>query len=499
MRNPLTPRSVSSLGEASATSGNSDVLQFLSVLLLTLVALACLHGLLYHLHAILVPFVLSAFIVLALQPTVDIIYELLSGKIPPYRWCICGARRRRRRKRTDAESDSEGVSPKGKQCQQECRRECEQTCGCCGPQADGEGFCLLRDCEKQALLPTPRTEEEAPNCCEIFMDGMCRAVAVTAGLALLAAIVTIVIMLLGHGTMHMKENWRAYSDGLHKLEERQDKFVDRMSEELKLNGKLEKRMKGAYNTFLEKIEQVMWQSVDSIISDVSEGAFLLVWIMLYVLFWLFQPLPFAETAGNLVRSYMYKKTLVSALYGVCVTVLFCVLGIDLAVLFGVISFFLNYVPEVGAIISMAIPIPVILLDGRIENPFLVLLVATMGQMLLKFIFSNVLEVKLVERDRVMSIHPVWVVFGLSYFGFVWGPIGMLISVPMLALVKTAATSMKSEGYSTLSQTIAEGLLACLEGRRPGKKKEKEREPDADGQRHGFARVHYPPDSSSGVQ
>eukprot|EP00929_Paragymnodinium_shiwhaense_P067556 TRINITY_DN33986_c0_g1_i1.p1 TRINITY_DN33986_c0_g1~~TRINITY_DN33986_c0_g1_i1.p1 ORF type:complete len:198 (+),score=29.04 TRINITY_DN33986_c0_g1_i1:40-633(+) len=147
-----------------------------------------------------------------------------------------------------------------------------------------------------------------------------------------------------------------------------------------------------------------------------------------------------RVATNSERVRQYKKSLVSALFGVCVALLFAMLGIDLAILFGMIAFFLNYVPEIGAFISILVPIPVILLDGRIQEPFVVLCLAILGQLTLKFLFSNILEVKLIEADESMSIHPVWVLLGLSYFGFVWGPVGMLISVPIMAMLKTAAMS-----------------------------------------------------------
>merc|ERR1719491_2349769 len=86
---------------------------------------------------------------------------------------------------------------------------------------------------------------------------------------------------------------------------------------------------------------------------------------------------------------------------------------------------------------MVLPLPVILLDGRLKYPMFTLSFATLGQVLLKFIIGNILEVKLIERDREMSIHPVWIILGLTYFGYIWGPLGALMSVPMLAMVKTA--------------------------------------------------------------
>merc|ERR1719213_1300228 len=112
-------------------------------------------------------------------------------------------------------------------------------------------------------------------------------------------------------------------------------------------------------------------------------------------------------------------------------------------------------------LSMCLPIPVILLDGRLSNPLATLCAALLGQMLLKFIFANYLEVKLIEDDRMMMIHPIWILLGLTYFGFVWGPVGMLLSVPILAMLKVAAVPENG----VIPKPYGMPILACLEGRR----------------------------------
>merc|ERR1719336_3022878 len=112
--------------------------------------------------------------------------------------------------------------------------------------------------------------------------------------------------------------------------------------------------------------------------------------------------------------------------------------------------------------------PVILLDGRLKHPMATLLAASLGQVLLKFIIGNILEVKLIERDREMNIHPVWIILGLTYFGYTWGPLGALMSVPMLAMVKSGALAFRGEDTDTeaeaLVPVLAETFLACFEGR-----------------------------------
>eukprot|EP00439_Symbiodinium_sp_Y106_P085259 s97_g27.t6 len=73
---------------------------------------------------------------------------------------------------------------------------------------------------------------------------------------------------------------------------------------------------------------------------------------------------------------------------------------------GLTSFVLSFIPEVGAFLSMALSVPVILFDSRLEAPLATLLTALAAQIGLKFLFANVVEVKLVENDSTMKMHPV---------------------------------------------------------------------------------------------
>lgn len=316
-------------------------------------------------------------------------------------------------------------------------------------------------CEAEALLDVPEAK------CTMLADGFCRLLALTIVIGAVLIAVLLLLLIICHGAMRMKENWSAYQAGLGRLQGMQDRFIGYFIKEFHMDKNAEDEIKEGYFEVFKNAEDGVWILVNSIVTGLSGGISFLAFVLLYVLFWLWAPLPTGGKAGALVRSYIYKKTIVSAAYGLCVAILFIGLGIDLAVLFGVISFFLNYVPEVGAFISMIVPIPIILLDGRIQQPFVVLAVATFGQLFLKFIFSNVLEVKLIERDKEMNIHPVWVLLGLSYFGYLWGPIGMLISVPLMAMIKTAAMSARRTGDGTLAglPLLVDLFLACFEGRR----------------------------------
>lgn len=145
------------------------------------------------------------------------------------------------------------------------------------------------------------------------------------------------------------------------------------------------------------------------------------------------------------------------MYGLSNMVLFYILGIDLPEFYGLMSFILNYIPEFGPIIAITIPIPVIILDSRIPNPGHTLLVALCGLSAIKMFWSNVVEVKLIESDDRMTMHPVVTLFSIGIFGLIWGPTGMMLSVPFMGILKAAFVSESvPRRYSTVFQSVIGG-------------------------------------------
>eukprot|EP00434_Breviolum_minutum_P008632 symbB.v1.2.007611.t1/scaffold467.1/size200107/6 len=113
---------------------------------------------------------------------------------------------------------------------------------------------------------------------------------------------------------------------------------------------------------------------------------------------------------------------------------------------------------------MVLPCPVILFDSRLERPILVLVTAIIGQLALKFSFSNIIEVKLIESDKKLRMHPVMILLSVGIFGYLWGPTGMLLSVPLMALMKIALFS------ELVPSSYRDPILVILEGDRSAPQK-----------------------------
>lgn len=387
-----------------------------------LVSLFAAFELMLQLRDILEPLIFSAFMVAAIEKPVEHVYKILTScHLTP-----C-ARRRQSTDNTEAAEEEGEAQP------------LQAAHRLSAPQQAVEDLRLVEECH-----------------------GCLRIIAVLIVLSAISLGLFGLGVMVWYNCMQMKEEWPAYKAGALRVAGSFQKLIDTIGRNLNLQSRtdVDHYVKASYEKLLTATEQLIWGLLNKVLENVSQGLSWLILTFLYTFFWLLRPLPLTDQMNEFIRSYILKKTIICLGYGLCVGILFGILHIDLAAVFGLASFALSYLPEVGPIIAICLPIPVILLDGRLKNPLATLCAATLGQLLLKFVFGNYLEVKLIEDDRMMMIHPVWILLGLTYFGYVWGPVGMLLSVPILAMFKVLVipeTGVVPKGYGL-------PILACLEGR-----------------------------------
>lgn len=137
-----------------------------------------------------------------------------------------------------------------------------------------------------------------------------------------------------------------------------------------------------------------------------------------------------------VNRYMAIKTWVSLLTAVLVAIGLKVIGVEFAMLWGLLTFFLNYVPNIGSILS-AVP-PVLLALVQPGGGVGMCLAALILQLVVNGIVGYLIEPRWMGRGLGISTLIVFV--SLVFWGWVLGPVGMLISVPLTMAVKIALES-----------------------------------------------------------
>ena len=130
-----------------------------------------------------------------------------------------------------------------------------------------------------------------------------------------------------------------------------------------------------------------------------------------------------------VQRYLAIKTAVSLVTGLLIAGWVGLLGVDFPLLWGLVAFLLNYVPSLGSIIAA---VPSVLLAMLQFGPGRALAVA-LGYFAVNMILGNLVEPQLLGRRLGLSTLVVFL--SLIFWGWVWGPVGMLLSVPMTVIVK----------------------------------------------------------------
>jgi len=199
---------------------------------------------------------------------------------------------------------------------------------------------------------------------------------------------------------------------------------------------LEKNRTETLTSFIPAMarETMSW-TVNSGLTLVSRG-FL---VMIFMMFLIAGYRPAAANAPptlkvevrNKVKEYMRVKLMVSALTGILTFSILRIIGVDLALVFGLAAFFLNFIPSVGSIIAMVLPLPVVLLADDLSLASKLMALGLPG--LVQFSVGNILEPKLLGDS--LDLNPIVVLLSLIFWGFLWGPVGMLLSVPITAVIK----------------------------------------------------------------
>lgn len=136
---------------------------------------------------------------------------------------------------------------------------------------------------------------------------------------------------------------------------------------------------------------------------------------------------------NLGR-YLGIKTVVSIATGVCAGLLTWAIGVDFPLLWAMLAFLLNYVPTIG---SMIAAVPAVLLALVQLGPGEAMATAA-GFAAINVVFGNFIEPRLMGYG--VGISPLVVFVGLVFWGWVFGPVGMLLSVPLTMTLKLALES-----------------------------------------------------------
>jgi len=136
------------------------------------------------------------------------------------------------------------------------------------------------------------------------------------------------------------------------------------------------------------------------------------------------------TIDTKVRQYLVTKTLISLGTGLLTFLFLLALGVDFPLIWGLLAFVLNYIPNVGSVIAVLFPFFLSLLQfDTLVAPMLVLILLGGIQMLM----GNVIEPRIMAFS--LNLSPLLILVSLIFWGWLWGVLGMMLAVPLTATIK----------------------------------------------------------------
>ena len=130
-----------------------------------------------------------------------------------------------------------------------------------------------------------------------------------------------------------------------------------------------------------------------------------------------------------IKHYMAIKALVSLVTGVLITLFLFVMGLDYAVLWGFIVFLFNFIPNIGSILAA---IPAVLL-ASVQLGMMGALEIGAIYLFINILIGSIIEPKVMGEG--LGISTLIVFLSLIFWGWLLGPVGMLLSIPLTITIK----------------------------------------------------------------
>ncbi|HID98517.1 MAG TPA: AI-2E family transporter [Thermodesulfobacteriaceae bacterium] len=158
-----------------------------------------------------------------------------------------------------------------------------------------------------------------------------------------------------------------------------------------------------------------------------------------------------------VNRYLAIKTLTSLATGISVGLLLGVIGVSYPILWGLVAFLLNYVPTIGSIIAA---VPAVML-ALVQLGWGAALATVTGYLVINISISNIIEPR-VMGTRV-GLSPLVIFASMAFWGWVLGPVGMLLSVPLTMTFKIALAGNENTQWVAIVLGTDRDAEAALAG------------------------------------
>ena len=139
-----------------------------------------------------------------------------------------------------------------------------------------------------------------------------------------------------------------------------------------------------------------------------------------------------------IQKYIVAKTIISLITALLFFIILTAFGVEFTVIWGILAFVLNFIPNIGSLIATALPLFIVFI--QFNNPMMVLWVG-LPLIAVQQIMGNIVEPKYLGKS--VNLSPLVILFSLVFWGWLWGILGMFLSVPITVMIKIILENIES--------------------------------------------------------
>jgi AI-2 transport protein TqsA len=130
-----------------------------------------------------------------------------------------------------------------------------------------------------------------------------------------------------------------------------------------------------------------------------------------------------------VNTYFTVKFVTSLLTGILSYIVLLIIGVDFAVLWAFLIFIFNFIPYVGSLVATLLPSFFAVFQFASLLPFLWVFISVE---IIQILVGNYIEPRIM--GKTLNLSPLVVLLSLAFWGYIWGVVGMILSVPIISVV-----------------------------------------------------------------
>jgi len=149
----------------------------------------------------------------------------------------------------------------------------------------------------------------------------------------------------------------------------------------------------------------------------------------------------ANTMGDIfldVRRYIVGKTVINLLHAILIGIILWLFDVDFYIVWAFLSFLMHYIPTIGSMIATILPFMTALVQF---DSFATAIVILIILIVLANVVGNIIEPQ-VLGDK-LDLSPILLLLSLIMWGYVWGVMGMILSIPIMSMIKIVLMNFES--------------------------------------------------------